>query len=374
MAEFNGSIAQTNVQFPIESVIEPMAGENYSRALIFMPKSKAAAYLSGVDTPEAGTLTELNFSNFGVLTGGLLKTWLVPFFEIAQAVSVGAAIYDDTSGATDNTLEKVYEKFKFYAYFKFGIAEGEAYITLQAALSNAVAADTLYSRLWIGTADNAVLAGNSPLVTALNATAGTYRLVYNPDASINAALAQLGATLSVANKTGTPVGNSVDMVAFATIKASGKLNADGKRENLGATEKAALDKQKIGYNTYVDGKTENVVTEGSLYANGSSVGAEWVKAYITYMCKVKTASYMTRMNSFRNNQTYQSILLILQDICKGFVDMGRFSNFEIIAPPFSELQKSGDGITVPNAWRADYIDGVRVVTVYGTLYITQPTR
>ena len=27
MAQSNGSVAQTNVQFPIESVIEPMAGE-----------------------------------------------------------------------------------------------------------------------------------------------------------------------------------------------------------------------------------------------------------------------------------------------------------------------------------------------------------
>ena len=374
MAQFNGSVAQTNVQFPIESVIEPMAGENYSRALIFMPKSKAAVYLPGVDTPDAGTLTELNSSNFGVLTGGLLKTWLVPFFESAQAVSAGAAIYDDASGAADNTLEKTYEKFKFYAYFKFGIAEDEAYITLQTALSNAAAADTLYSRLWIGTADGAVLAGNSPLVTALKETAGTYRIVYNPDTAINAALAQLGKTLSAANATGTPVGNSVDMVAFSTIKASGKLDAEGKRENLNATQKAALDKQKIGYNTYVGDGTENVVTEGSLYANGASVGAEWIKAYITYMCKVKTANFMSRMNTFRNNKTYQSILLILENIVKDFLDMGRLSNFALTAPPFSELQKSGDSITVPNAWKADFIDGVRTVTVYGTLYITQPTR
>ncbi len=376
MAQFKGSIAQTNVQFPIEPVIEPMAGENYSRALIFAPKSKADSYLVGVDADErkAGTLTELNASNFGSLTGALLRSWLVPFFAAAEAVSVGLALYDDAPDAADNTLKKVYEKFKLYAYFKFGIAEGEAYTALQAALSNAAAADSLYSRLWVGTADGSVLAGNSPLVTALKETAGTYRLVYNPDTAINPALAQLGKTLSVANKTGTPVGNSVDMVGFATIKASGALDADGKRENLNATQKAALDRQKIGYNTYVGDGTENVVTEGSLYANGASVGAEWVKAYITYMCKVKTANYISRMNVFRNDKTYQGILLILQDVVKGFLDMGRLTNFQITAVPFAELQQTGDTITVPNAWQADYIDGVRAVTVYGTLYITQPTR
>ena len=35
MSEFKGSIAQVNVQFPIETVIEPVAGENYTRAIIF---------------------------------------------------------------------------------------------------------------------------------------------------------------------------------------------------------------------------------------------------------------------------------------------------------------------------------------------------
>ena len=35
MSQFKGSIAQVNVNYPIETVITPMAGENYSRAVIF---------------------------------------------------------------------------------------------------------------------------------------------------------------------------------------------------------------------------------------------------------------------------------------------------------------------------------------------------
>ncbi len=62
---FNGSIAQENVQFPIETVIEPIAGENYSRALIYMPISKAAEYLPGLDNPAAGNIVKLNISNNG---------------------------------------------------------------------------------------------------------------------------------------------------------------------------------------------------------------------------------------------------------------------------------------------------------------------
>ena len=374
MDKFKNSIAQTNVQFPIQTVIEPMAGENYSRALIFAPISKAETYLPGVTSAAAGNLIKVNSSNYGAVTGALLKTWLVPFFTSAQAVDIGVALYDDNSGASENKLDEVYEKYKFFAYFKFGIAESDAYIKLQASLCNLCAPDVLYSRLWIGTDDAAVTTEKSELVTALKNTSGAYRLVYNPNAKINAALAQLGKTLSVANKTGTPVGNSIDMVAFNTIKASGKDDGNGNVSNLSPTEKAALDKQKIGYNTYVGDGTENVVTEGSLYSNGDSIGAEWVKAYITYVCKVKTANFVSRMNKFRNNATYQAILLILQNIVKGFIDMGRIDNFVLTAPTFENLPAGGDTITVPDAWKADYIDSVRVVTDYGTLYITMPTR
>ena len=165
----------------------------------------------------------------------------------------------------------------------------------------------------------------------------------------------------------------MDNVAFNTIEASG-ADDEGKATNLSATECSALDAQKIAYNTWVGDGTENVVTEGSLYNNGESCGAEWVKAYVTYMCKVRTANMITRMNVFRNNETYQAILLILSDVVKGFIAMGRLAEFTITAPVFSDLPASGDTITVNNAWSARYIDGVREVTVYGTLYITQPTR
>lgn len=372
---FKGSIAQENVQYPIETVIEPIAGENYSRALIFMPLSKAETYMPGLDSAAAGTKTILNSNNYGAITGGLLKTWLVPFFKSAQAAEIGVAIYNDTEEAVSNTLAQVYEKFKYYAYFKFGIEDGSAYNTLQVTLCNLCAPDTLYSRLWIGTSDTNVLSKTSALVDALKEAAGAYRMIYNPDTTINPALAQLGVSLSsAATKNGTPVGNSVDMVAFNTIGGSGADDDEGNPTNLTATQKAALDDQKIGYNTYVGDGTSNVVTEGSMYSDGDSVGAEWVKAYITYMCKANTANFITKKNKFRNNATYQGCILILQNIVKDFTESGRLANFIVTAPVFSQLPKSGDNIVVPGAWQADYIDNTRKVTVYGTLYITQPTK
>lgn len=164
------------------------------------------------------------------------------------------------------------------------------------------------------------------------------------------------------------------MVAFNGFTPSGADDAEGNATNLSATQKMALDDQKIGYVTTVGDGTENVTVEGSLSLQGDSVGANWVKNYITYMCKVRTANLITRMNKFRNNATYQAILLILSDVVKGFLDMGRLDKFILTAPVFEDLPKSGDSITVPNAWQADYIDNTRAVTVYGTLYLTQPTR
>ena len=364
MSQFKGSIAQTNVNFPIETVITPMAGENYSRAVIFMNVANAATYLPGVDSPAAGDLIELNSNNYGTLTGGLLKKWLVPFFTKATTAKVGIAIFDtDQEGDPDPIpatapLATVYEAKKMYGYFKFAIEEAANYNSLQVSLSNLCKADPLYSVLWVGTNDADVLTKTSALITALTGAASTARVIYNANGDINPALAQLGASLSTANATGTPVGNSIDMIAFNTIQASGNADENGEHVDLTATEKAALDDQKIGYQTWVGDGTENVVTEGSLYLNGDSVGANWVKAYIEYMCKVKTANYMTRMNTFRNNQTYQAILLILTDQVRPFIQIGRLDGFVITAPTFDNLPASGDQITVPNAWEATYIDNV----------------
>lgn len=376
MANFDGSIAQVNVQFPIETVIEPVSGENYTKALIFIPLGKAEEYLPTTESPEAGQKIELDSSNYGKLTGGLLKTWLVPFFTSAQAAKIAAAIYDvDAEEVTAKApLNKVYEAYKYYAYFKFGLAPSNDYNALQTQLAQLCKTDPLYSQLWVGTSDPQVLTKESSLVSALKGVAADARVVYNPDGTINAALAQLGATLAQSNATGTPVGNDIDMLAFNTIGASGADDADGNPTNLDATQKATLDEQKIGYNTYVGDGTENVVTEGSQTLQGNVVGAQWVKSYIEYMCKIRTANLITRRNKFRNNDQYQAILLILSDVVKDFLNFGRLADFKITAPVFSDLAKSADAIVVPNAWEATYIDKLRSVTVYGTLYVTQPSK
>lgn len=382
MSEFNGSIAQVNVQFPIETVIEPVAGENYTRAMIFIPLADAPDYLE--DTVQAGQKIELESSNYSALTKGLLKTWLVPYFSAATAAKLAVCVYDeDTTEEVEGEtvtvpatapISAVYEGYKYYAYFKFGLADSDRYTALQGTLAQLCKADPLYSQLWVGTSDSSVLEGTSGIISTLTGVDADARVVYNPDNTINAALAQLGASLAAANATGTPVGNDIDMLAFNTIKASGGLDADGNRINLTTTQKSALDAQKIGYNTWVGDGTENVVTEGSLTLKGNAVGAQWVKSYIEYVCKIKTANFITRRNKFRNNEQYQAILLLMSNVIKPFVDFGRLAGFAITAPVFAKLAPSADAIVVPNAWEATYVDKIRTVTVYGTLYITQPSK
>lgn len=374
MSEFKGSIAQVNVQFPIETVIEPVAGENYTRAIIFMPISLATANLPGVDTPLAGMKVELDSSSYGTVTGDALKKWLVPFFTSAQAAKLAVALYDDDAEAETNLLADIYEAYKYWAYFKFGFASSADYNALQTSLATLCLADPLYSQLWVGTSDGDVLTKSSALITALNGAGADARVIYNPDSNINPALAQLGDSLATANASGTPVGNDIDMHAFNTIGASGADDADGNPTNLNATQKAALDDQKIGYNTWVGDGTENVVTEGSMTLKGTVIGAQWVKCYIEYMCKIRTANYITQRNKFRNNEQYQATLLILSDVVRPFIAFGRLADFVITAPIFSDLPVSADSITVPNAWQADFIDKLRSVTIYGTLYVTQPSK
>lgn len=389
MAAFDGSIAQVNVQFPVETVIEAVPGENYAKAMVFMPLAKAAEYLPAIESPEAGQRIELDSSSYGKLTGGLLKTWLAPFFASAQAASLAVAIYDaDTTrevpaddGGTKTEdvkasapIEKVYGENKLYAYFKFGIEDDESYTALQVSLARLCRADPLYSQLWVGTHDGQALSQSSPLISALQGAGADARVVYNPDSAINPALAQLGATLAQVNATGTPVGNDIDMLAFNTIGASGADGADGKPGNLDAAQKLALDSQRVGYNTYVGDGTENVVTEGSMTLQGNAAGAQWVKSYIEYMCKIRTASLITKRNKFRSNGQYQAILLILSDVVKDFLSLGRLADFKITAPVFSDLAKSADSIVVPDAWEATYIDKLRSVAVYGVLYVAQPSK
>ena len=68
-------------------------------------------------------------------------------------------------------IEKVYEAYKYYAYFKFGLADSGDYNALQTQLAQLCKADPLYSQLWVGTSDGQALKKESSLISALKGVA-----------------------------------------------------------------------------------------------------------------------------------------------------------------------------------------------------------
>ena len=106
--------------------------------------------------------------------------------------------------------------------------------------------------------------------------------------------------------------------------------------------------------------------------SSSLIGALWLTRYVDTVAAIYTAQFLTLTptSGFKNNDTYQGILNLLQVQLNLFAGIGRLLNIKITAPPFAQLPAASGGvITVPNAWSATYADNVRQVTIYGTLYI-----
>jgi hypothetical protein len=97
-----------------------------------------------------------------------------------------------------------------------------------------------------------------------------------------------------------------------------------------------------------------------------------VKDFIDVTTAIYVAAYLTSsaQGGFKNNDSYQAVLALLQKQLNIFADMGRLLDVKITAPTFAGLPAAAGGvITVPNAWSATYADNLRQVTVYGTLTI-----
>jgi hypothetical protein len=169
------------------------------------------------------------------------------------------------------------------------------------------------------------------------------------------------------NGSGTAVGNSFDMVETKIIDASGALGTA-----LDVSTQTVLKEAKIAYFKPVGDTTGGVALRGAETITGNVVPAIWIVDYCNYVNKVKTARYITKMNTLRTNSVYQGILLLLSSTVNLFTaksGSGRLTAFSVTAPSFDKLPSSGDTITVPNGWSATYVDNIRNVQVYGTLTI-----
>lgn len=370
--DFLGSIAQLFIQFTTQVVTTVVPGENYYKIMLFAGHTEAAALLNTV--PAVGGTVEIGSATYAALTKGRLLTDLTDFYGVNSLTTIIVAIYDDTDvtegafpAAAVTALTTQFNLLKDRAYFKMMTLNNN--IPANSALATLCLGDPLLSQCWISANDaQMIVEGSSTSMYAICHTAGSDPvIVYHPTATKNGALIQLGLTLAVLNSTGTPVGNSMDYISTDAITPSGVSDA-----NLTAALVTMLQAQYVGFFLTVGDGTGDVALKCGRTIKGNLAAGQWVVAYIDYCSAVKVANYLTKMNRFKNNETYQGILLILQQYLAKFSDIGRLSNLAITAPTFQNLPAAvGDLITVPNAWSADYNDNVRKANVQGTLYITQ---
>jgi hypothetical protein len=362
--DFEGSIAQQFVTFATTQSIESVVGDNYQKVMIFIDEDSAAANFTGTP-PAVNNRLVVDSTNYATLTEGTLLAWLTGFFATNSITEVWLVVFAVSDPVDPADLEAAFDLFHAEAYFKM-IMGANSY---QVALSDLCDTDTLLSQFWCGTSDTECLnpASTTSIAYLLNQADSVGVLVYSTTGTTNPALDQLGLSLSTLNVTGYSVGNQLDYIRTLNRDASGTAGA-----NLPAADVQDLMDQNIGFWLTVGNNTGSVALRGGLTLTGVPAAANWLQNFIDYTAAVATAELLTDPANprFRNNDTYQAILQILTAKVRPFVQLGRLTNFKITAPPFAQLPAGGDTITVPNAWRATFLDNVREVTVNGTIYIT----
>ena len=380
MDYFQGSIAQEDVKFVTEIVTENVVGENFSQLMVFIEADKYVEDPTAFEEVVTGIdMAIVTKDNYAFVVNGLLKDWLDDFYaEQGTAKVYLVAITPDLTDVADWTstdttaLTTAFNKLKGFAYWKTicitaPVATVEtllpAAFTDLASLCDSDKATSAAVLVPLMIADPASIATDPIYAALVTAEADAYA-IYHPSTTRNGALLQLGISLSVINNSGTAVGNNFDFVATDAINASGAAG-----DSLSLAIQNNLKARNISYFKYVGEVSGTVAVIGAKTIKGRYVAADWLVAYCNYINRVLTAKYITKMGTYRNDKTYQGILLIMSSTVQKFVDSGRLTNFIVSAPPFDSLPKSTDTIIVPNAWKADFIDNVRVVEVYGELKI-----
>jgi hypothetical protein len=366
--------------------------------MIFMDEAEAAANF--VVDPGVDTITELTPQNWSSLlkaTGGLWG-WINGFYSINSVTHIFIVTFNDGGAGHFNStdLAAQYTLYEERAYFKLAfdtVNAGSCQVALATLCGAGIGqtADPL-SQFVFGTSDPTTLTGSA---SAPGTQAGWFRnavpqldvpIAYHPSAITNAALQQLAATLAVANATGTNVGNKLDWLAIlpSMMTPSGAGGA-----NLTAQQAIALQAQGVAFYTFVGDNSGNCALEKwGTCITGFNFGATWIKNYIDTVTSQNAATLLTAtgQSGFKNNDTYQQLLNLLQVNINLFAGIGRLfpvpqslaaslgmkiipTGF-ITAPPFAQLPAASGGVLiVPNAWAALYAQDITQSIIYGTLVL-----
>lgn len=285
---------------------------------------------------------------------------------------------DPTNTAFIEAMEDAYAILKAYAYHKTVCAAPTLALDASFTLDPAVALDLAqlcatdkgllssapYYPFTTGSPENPM--NDLIYATLKNANADAFMSAHQ-DATRNAALYSLGLAMATLNGSGTPVGNSMDMIKSANITSSGP---DG--QNLGKPIRDILFAANIQTFKPVGDNSGNVAAKGASTLNGEVVQAVWIVAYVTYMVKVAVARMITVPNFLKNQDNYNRIVGVMMSwLAKfGLNGSGRLRALTSTAPSFDQLPAAkGDQIIIPDAWKATYVDQVREVQITGTLYI-----
>jgi hypothetical protein len=426
--DYQGSIAQQNVNFITQTVVTTTPGDNYYKLMVFVSVADSTAFFAAGAQVSGYTVT-VTSANYNTIVAGQLLKWLGDFFTGNQISQVILVVYTNSADLTTQ-----YNTYKAQAYFKMTAWTALTTSptnpdTALAALIKAEGKDKKLSQQWISTSD---LTG--AIATTLKGASEDAVVVYHPDTNRNPAMLQLGISLEIANSTGTPVGNKLNylqtnligasgyktitcttvtssatvtvttgttadlyvgqtvtgtgLAPYATVQSitdsthfvmsaqavsgtAGTVITYPMNINLSSTDMATLSALNIAYFTTIGNSTGYVAMQGYLSTLSNYPEAMWIRDYIDYTCEIYTAQIITSQGAFKNNTQYQLILGILAQQLNLFVALGRLSNQEITAPIFNKLpSSSGTTITIPNAWQANFNANLITVNVYGTLYIS----
>jgi hypothetical protein len=361
---YQGSLAQQYIDYSISVTVLASLGSQFQNVMIFIDDGDADDNI--VDPPGVGEYLVVENATFADLVKLDLLDQLREFFANNSLSKVYIVEYDsETSNYEDIAVQ--FAKYKELAYFKLCF---ESAAGAQIELAELCDAHN-FSQCWIGTSDDNCFDPDSVTSIAhfLNVAGVNPHLEYHKTAA-NSALCQLGLSLGKLNNSGFAVGNSLDYKNTNTIGASGVAGA-----NLTATQVNGLKEQFIGYWSTAGFAPFIVAQFGGRTLKGDICGADWFIAFIEFMCSAQGIQYLTdpNTNHYRNNDTYQGLLSILQNNVNPFVSIQLISNFKITAPQFSQLADTGDSFIVPNAWVANFNDTVHKATVQGQLIVVEPT-
>ena len=399
MNDFNGSVAQQDVSISTDVVRTATVGGNFYENVLYVTDRFSSF---GADTPVYPVVKRTNYAdvldNYSYFSdeekkivknnlaslfayGTDVKVYIIPSTELANYKLYGYFTYLDLSWAPTDSAENDYaladSATTTLTNVKTVLDKDFTSLLIDMPVDPVNVKGTVttgtagtFALLTAYTMDATVFA-RPAMVTGTAADANAFVDANGDPIGYSSALYQLGKTLSNANESGVPVGNSFDMTAveFQNVLPTADTNTE---VVVGASATFAdyFEGVKINYFKPVGNGTMQLTNFGGWTILKNCTTADWIVAYLNYMNRVSCATVITGGRALKNPRTYNELLDAVMNNISGQVRNERIIEFKMTAPSFDELPKTnGHTISIPNAWEGVYVDNVRKVKISGTLTV-----